>query len=77
MKIEIESTGEVAVLDGVRCSIWKGTTAGGVPCYVFVTQIGVENDADNLRFAMEIDNMPEAKNIGTKDVTFFAVRPVT
>lgn len=51
MKITIESTNEVTTIDGAPARIWKGTTAGGVSCQVFVTRIAADGRDDCREFA--------------------------
>ena len=41
MKITIESTAEIADVNGVPARVWKGRSAGGVECLLFVTRIAV------------------------------------
>jgi hypothetical protein len=58
MKISIESTDQVTIIDGLRCRVWKGLTSEGVPCQVFIHRIGVEGNQDNFRFALELEELP-------------------
>lgn len=54
MKITIESTGRLVPrsdVPGDHFRVWRGVSAGGVPCLVLVSLLANENDAD--RAAME------------------------
>lgn len=53
MQIQIESTGTVTEVNGVACRHWKGTTARGIPCDVFVAIIAT-NTSDDSEFETEL-----------------------
>lgn len=46
MKITIESTSVFTILDGREVRVWKGTTAKGNACIVFVAAVGGEEGKD-------------------------------
>ena len=54
MQIQIEATEKTTTLDGVPCRVWKGVTASGVECHVFVHRIAVANQADSSEFDREL-----------------------
>lgn len=54
MQMAIESTGQIVDVDGVPCRVWRGTTAAGVPCVVFVHRIAVQNSVDQSQFDAEL-----------------------
>lgn len=54
MQIQIESTDQLTSLDGVPARVWKGVTAGGVECFVFVHRIAVAKQADSSQFEKEL-----------------------
>lgn len=54
MKMQIESTEDVVLFDGVECRRWSGSTEAGVPCDVYVHRIGVHNSADGSQFEAEL-----------------------
>jgi len=54
MQIVIESTGEVIELDGVPVRLWRGTTAAGVPCNVFVHRVHVAWGLDTKDFSDDL-----------------------
>lgn len=54
MQVQIESTTELATLDGVLCRLWNGVTADGVPCLVYVHRIAVRDDRDSSQFEKEL-----------------------
>lgn len=58
IEIQIEPTSDIALIDGVACRRWKGTTKNGVPCEVFVHRIAVHNDQDSSELDDELREMP-------------------
>jgi hypothetical protein len=54
VKITIESTDLVTTLDGVRVRVWKGITARGVACTVFVHRLSVREGHDATEFEHEL-----------------------
>ena len=69
MRIVIESTIKVVMLDGLPARVWEGKTDTGIPCHVFVTGISVDREADSTEFddelilhrapSPEVDALPE------------------
>lgn len=45
MKITIEPTQEICVINGVRCRAWRGVTDKGVDCVVFIATIAISLNA--------------------------------
>jgi hypothetical protein len=41
MRISIESTDEIADVNGIPARVWRGVTYGGVECLLFVTRVAV------------------------------------
>ena len=54
MQIQIEATDQLTHFDGVPVRVWKGVTAGGVECLVFVHRIAVHKDQDPTEFDREL-----------------------
>ncbi len=54
MQVQIESTADIAIIDGVHCRRWKGVTAEGTECEVFVHRIAVHKDNDSSQFQREL-----------------------
>lgn len=54
MKITIESTEDIALLDGVMVRRWRGVTERGTACELFVHRVVVRNSEDNAEFAKEL-----------------------
>lgn len=54
MQIQIVSTDQLTELDGVPVRAWKGTTASGIECHVFVHRIAVAKDEDCSQFENEL-----------------------
>ena len=47
MESQIESTEKMTRIDGVEVRAWKGTTASGKKCTVFVHRIAVDLDEED------------------------------
>jgi hypothetical protein len=61
MQITIEATEMVTQFENVPCRLWKGTTAEGVDCLVFVHRIAVHKDSDSSAFDRELEeHLPPA-----------------
>jgi hypothetical protein len=58
MKITIESTDMITVINGTPCRIWRGVTAGGTKCDVAIPLIRVVNGSDHAEFEEELREMP-------------------
>jgi hypothetical protein len=54
MKIELESTVEIAWVNGVPTRLWVGKTESGIAVHAFVVLIGVRRDEDNAQFEREL-----------------------
>lgn len=54
MKIQIESTEQITLIDNVQCRVWKGTTESGTECLLFVRRIAVSEEQDQSQFAQEL-----------------------
>lgn len=64
MQIAIESTENLTTIDGVRCRVWHGTTAGGVPCILFIHRIAVAKDQDHAQFEAELaEQLPPGRHL--------------
>ena len=70
MKITVESTAEIAVIEGQPMRLWHGTTAGGVEIVAFIRFISVRNDADQFSFAVELEDMGEQHTLIKHVATF-------
>lgn len=69
MKIMIESTEQLTTtIDSVRVRVWKGTTEGGVECFVFVHGIAVHKDADSIAFDHELLEMLQPRLVPLSEV---------
>lgn len=55
MKLTIESTPHLTVLDGARVRVWKGRTERGIPCVLFVSRVAVDEGQDEQAFAAELE----------------------
>lgn len=61
MQIQIEATDKITDFEGVPVRLWKGVTAGGVECHVFIHRIAVANDQDTSQFEQELaEQLPPA-----------------
>ncbi len=45
MKLEIESTNHIVLLDGMPARVWNGRTEKGTACEVYVVRIGTDRTA--------------------------------
>lgn len=54
MRMTIEATDKLMMIDGVPVRVWDGTTESGVPCIVFVHRIAVLQDSDSEQFDREL-----------------------
>jgi hypothetical protein len=59
MQLHLESTNEIALINGEPTRIWKGTTGTGIAVTAFIRFVSVANDADQFAFAVELEEMPE------------------
>lgn len=72
MRLSIESTDDVTIVDGRPARVWKGRTEGGIECFVFVARIAVREDKDDA-FARELlETHPPAEDAG--EVRFVHLR---
>jgi hypothetical protein len=46
VKLTIESTGVITRIAGTECRVWRGTTARGTACVVFVHRLALPPGAD-------------------------------
>lgn len=64
MELIIKATEQLTSVDGVPARVWKGTTASGVECIVFVHRIAVHNDADSSEFERELaEQLPPGRHV--------------
>jgi hypothetical protein len=71
MEIQITSTDAITTIDGTECRHWKGVTAGGVECDLFIIRIAVRDDRDSTAFEAELREMPkpsEARRVSLGDL---------
>lgn len=61
MQIQIESTEMITNFQGVPVRVWKGVTANGVECKVFVHRLAVHKEQDTAEFERELaEKLPPA-----------------
>lgn len=64
VKVQLESTDKVVVLNGVPARIWEGHTACGVPCHAYITRIAVAQELDASEFERELqEHRPPSEEI--------------
>ena len=69
MEIIIKSTEILTTIDGVSVRVWKGTTQGGIDCYVFVHRLAVCHDQDRGEFDCELfQQLPPAEHVPLAEV---------
>jgi len=54
MEIKIHSTDHLIEINGVPVRVWKGLTAEGIDCFVYVCAIAVRSDRDCSSFEREL-----------------------
>ena len=54
MRITIESTTKVVVVNGVLARIWEGETKSGIPVHVYVTRVAVGEGENQEEFEREL-----------------------
>lgn len=60
VKILMESTKHIVMLDGVECRVWNAVTENETQCFVFVHRLAVRNSEDQKAFG-ELFECPEAE----------------
>lgn len=55
MKITIESTTRIVLVNGVPTRVWQGTSEGGLVIAALVAQIAVDADAAPADFGRELE----------------------
>lgn len=54
MKITIESTIRMAMVNGVPARVWEGTTASGLPVVCLITRIATPAATDQAEFKRDL-----------------------
>lgn len=60
MKILMESSPHLAMVDGIECRVWNGVTENDTQCFVFVHRIAVRNSEDQQEFS-ELFEQPQSE----------------
>lgn len=68
MQIQIESTDVITTYNGARVRVWKGTTAKGVECKLFIAGLAVLADADCSQFEQELKEQGEPHELRVFDL---------
>jgi len=69
MKIAIESTDQITILDGIDCRVWEGVTEAGIACTVFVHRVAVDRRQDWAAFDRELaERMPPGRVVPLRNV---------
>jgi len=69
MKLTIESTDKLTVMDGIPVCVWNGVTKAGVKCLVFVHRLAVHNDEDQSQFDRElVEQLPPGIVVPLREV---------
>ena len=58
MKITIEATNQLVIVEGRQCRRWHGVTEQGIECDVFIQAIRVRADADCSEFEHAMKEIP-------------------
>lgn len=72
MKIILESTTEIVNVNGVPARVWEGKTEKGIPCFAFITRMGVHKEADTVEFERDLQECrpPEFEGAWTRHMWF-------
>jgi hypothetical protein len=54
MKITVENTSKIVMLNGVLARIWEGETSSGIRVQAFITRIAVAEGANDAEFQQEL-----------------------
>ena len=54
MKVTIESTGEIVVVNGVPCRVWEGVTERGIQVQALIPRIAAKANQDLAQFEKEL-----------------------
>jgi hypothetical protein len=54
MRVTLESTSKVVMLNGEACRVWEGKTDSGIPCHAFIVRICVDREADASDFERDL-----------------------
>jgi hypothetical protein len=54
VKLIIENTTKIVILNGVECRVWEGVTDRGVAIHCFIPLVGVRTEADRSQFEEEL-----------------------
>ena len=54
MQLIITSTNLITTINGQRVRVWRGVTAGGVDCDVFVARLAANGEDDVTEFEAEL-----------------------
>lgn len=70
MQLQIESTPTITTINDSTCRLWKGVTAKGVQCDVFVRAIAVKSADENAEFVSELVELsqPDELTVPLSDV---------
>jgi hypothetical protein len=63
VKITIESTDQIIMIDGVAMRVWNGVSERGVECFVFVHRLAVREDRDASQFEQELAEQTPPDNV--------------
>ena len=58
MKITLQSTESITVVNGCLCRVWTGHTEGGVPVTAFVHLLAVTEKDCQDQFSKELEEQP-------------------
>jgi hypothetical protein len=68
MEIQIESTDVITTYNGARVRVWKGVTAKGMECKLFVAGIAVQAPGDCTQFEQELKEQGAPHELRTFDL---------
>lgn len=54
MRISLESTTKIVVLNGVHCRVWEGKTERGAPMHAYIAMVAVDRTEDTAGFERDL-----------------------
>lgn len=73
MKVQLESTTKLIMLNGIQCRVWEGATEAGIACFAFIPRIGIHQDSDASEFERDLQ---ECRPLRNAEVESFPARMV-
>lgn len=73
MKITIECTTKIVIIDDVPARIWEGQTDSGIKLHCFITRIAID---ENETRTEEFDNELKKQKVPSKEIEVYPLRMI-